>query len=409
MAWSVSQLGSREHYNVARALHAAGALGVMFTDAWIPRRQADLLRGVLPAFAGRRHEGLPDALVRSATLQRLSMDACLRLNGLGGWDACIKRNNWYAKWVAGELQSVEADAFFSFAYTARQPFETAKRRGMRCILDQIDGAWREEQVWRERSAPYHDIEAAVDQAPPSYWATWSEELELADVIVVNSGWSKRLIIEAGADARKIVEIPLVYAPPAGGMEHGAGSKERASDVSVSARQHFSVSGPRLRALFLGSVVLRKGVGQLFDAIRLLKAEAVDFTFAGPVGVRVPEDISAMSNVRCLGPVDRATADRLYAESDVLLFPTLSDGFGLTQLEALGHGCPVIASTHCGQVVEDGMNGFVIQEVTPETIAEAIMRLVRDRDLLAKLKAGAHVPEKFHPRHLAPALLALEKG
>ena len=41
------------------------------------------------------------------------------------------------------------------------------------------------------------------------------------------------------------------------------------------------------------------------------------------------------------------------------------------------------------------------------IAEAIMQLVRDRDLLAKLKSGARVPDKFHPRHLAPALLALE--
>jgi glycosyltransferase involved in cell wall biosynthesis len=113
-------------------------------------------------------------------------------------------------------------------------------------------------------------------------------------------------------------------------------------------------------------------------------------------------------VRFLGPVDKATAQRLYRDSDVFLFPTLSDGFGLTQLEALGAGLPVIASRNCGRVVEDRVSGLVLPEVTPKAIADAIMELVRDRDLLATLKANARVPDKCHPRYLAPALLALEE-
>jgi glycosyltransferase involved in cell wall biosynthesis len=165
---------------------------------------------------------------------------------------------------------------------------------------------------------------------------------------------------------------------------------------------------RLKALFLGSVILRKGVGQLFDALRMLKSEPVDFIFAGPIGVRIPDDIAKMPNVRFLGAVDKATATRLYRESDAFLFPTLSDGFGLTQLEALGHGLPVIASKNCGHVVEDRVNGLVLREVTPEAIAEALMEVARDRELLAELKSNARVPDKCHPGHLAPALLALEE-
>jgi glycosyltransferase involved in cell wall biosynthesis len=171
----------------------------------------------------------------------------------------------------------------------------------------------------------------------------------------------------------------------------------------------SGNAKKLKALFLGSVILRKGVGQLFDAIKMLKSEPVDFTFAGPIGIKIPDDVSRMTNVRFLGPVDKATAESLYRDSDVFLFPTLSDGFGLTQLEALGHGLPVIASMNCGQVVEDRVSGLVLPEVSPEVIAEAVLELVRDRDLLARLKANARVPDKCHPRHLAPALLALEKS
>jgi hypothetical protein len=63
--------------------------------------------------------------------------------------------------------------------------------------------------------------------------------------------------------------------------------------------------------------------------------------------------------------------------------------------------------NCGQVVENRVSGLVLSEVTPEAIAEAMMELARDRDLLSKVKANARVPDKCHPRHLAPALLALE--
>lgn len=407
MAWIVSQLGSREHYAVGRSLHGAGALGRMFTDVWVRSADATLLCRISPSLAARRHEGVPDDLVVSAGFRRLAVDGWSRLRRLGGWDVCMQRNNWYAAWVAGRLKACEAGAFFSYSYTARQPFEEAKRHGMRCILDQIDGAWREEQLWRELSAPYHRIEAEVDQAPPLYWERWNEELQLADTIVVNSKWSKKLIVEAGAEERKIVVIPLVYSRIAGSVGHRAEGVGYSPDGSVSAGQSARFPKARLRALFLGSVCLRKGVGQLLDAIRMLKHESVDFAFAGPVGVRVPDDIRAMPHVRFLGPVDRATAERLYGEADVFLFPTLSDGFGRTQLEALGHGCPVIASKNCAHVVENRVNGLVLEEVTPDNIAEKIMALLRDRDLLAQLKANAHVPDKFHPRHLAPALLALE--
>lgn len=380
----------------------------MLTDVWVHQGYVSALLGMVPSLLARRNECLPDALVRAPSLRRLGVDAYLRMLRRKGWDACIWRNNWYEDWVARQLESLQAETVFSYTYTARQAFKAAKRRGMRCILDQIDGAVREEQLWRELSRRYHHLEAEVDQAPERYWDAWREELDLADVIVVNSGWSKRLIVEVGADENKIVEIPLVYGGGGDGRRKMADGL-RAEAVPPATRHEPRVTGAkrRLRALFLGSVCLRKGVGQLLDAIRMLKSEPVDFTFAGPNGVRVPDDILAMPHVRFLGPVDRATAERLYGESDVFLFPTLSDGFGRTQLEALGHGCPVIASTNCGQVIEHRVNGLVLEEITPEAIAEIVMTLVRDQDLLAMLKSHATVPDRFHPRHLAPALLSLE--
>jgi len=405
MSWICCQLGSREHYAVPVALHREGKLSALLADSWVTAGEANLLKSFAPNVAARRSGLIPDALVRRANAGRFVYEARVRLQRMSYWDACAYRISWFGKWCAGQLDSLDGTTVFSYSYNAQWPFEAARKKGMRCVLDLIDLAWMEEEITRQAAADYLslDLGKTID-APKEYWEGLRREIEMADRIIVNSEWSRKNWIEAGVDAAKLVEIPLVYeraessvgsmqsSEEAGSMEHGARSMEKRPNT-------------RLQALFLGSVILRKGVGQLFDAIRMLRNEPVDFTFAGPVGVRIPDDISSLSNVRFLGAVDKATAERLYCESDVFLFPTLSDGFGLTQLEALAHGLPVIASMHCGQVVEHGLSGVVLGEVVPEAIAEAIAGLLRDPTLLASLKSHAEVPDKFLPRHLAPLLVS----
>jgi glycosyltransferase involved in cell wall biosynthesis len=350
---------------------------------------AALVRPFHPSLAGRRHERLPDSKVRSNTAGRLLTDLRLRRQRKSSWSTVLERNAWFGAWAADQSAKAGSPVVFSYSYTAKLPFAEAKRRGALCILGQIDPGPREEEVVAEQTTAYLHLAPPDEKAPTEYWQLWREEIELADKIIVNSPWSARLLVEAGVDAAKLVEIPLVY-ESGGSMEHGAGSLERRPSK-------------RLQALFLGSVILRKGVGQLFDAIRMLRNEPVDFTFAGPIGVRIPDDISSLSQVRFLGPVDKATAQRLYRDSDVFLFPTLSDGFGLTQLEALGHGLPVIASRNCGVVVEHGVSGVVLPEVSPETIADEIMKLANNRDALHALRAGVRLPNVCSPSELAVRL------
>jgi glycosyltransferase involved in cell wall biosynthesis len=62
----------------------------------------------------------------------------------------------------------------------------------------------------------------------------------------------------------------------------------------------------------------------------------------------------------------------YREADLFILPTLSDGYALTQLEAMAHGLPVLASRYCGAAVRPGENGFVIEDLSAAGIAEAIL-------------------------------------
>ena len=389
MNWTSIQLGSREHYAIPCALHSAGKLDCLITDTWLSSGAAALVRPFHPSLAGRRHERLPDSKVRSNTAGRLLTDLRLRRQRASSWSTILERNAWFGAWAADQSAKAGSPVVFSYSYTAKLPFAEAKRRGALCILGQIDPGPREEEVVAEQTTAYRHLAPPDEKAPAEYWRLWREEIELADKIIVNSPWSAKLLVEVGVPSEKLVEIPLVY-ESGGSMEHRARSMERRPSK-------------RLQALFLGSVILRKGVGQLFDAIRMLRNEPVDFTFAGPIGVRIPDDISSLSQVRFLGPVDKATAQKLYRDSDVFLFPTLSDGFGLTQLEALGHGLPVIASRNCGVVVEHGVSGVVLPEVSPEIIADEIMKLANNRDALHALRAGVRLPNVCSPSELAVRL------
>jgi glycosyltransferase involved in cell wall biosynthesis len=137
-------------------------------------------------------------------------------------------------------------------------------------------------------------------------------------------------------------------------------------------------------LWLGQVNVRKGIHYLLEAARLLEKEVVEFWVAGPLGIRKEVTALASKNVKWLGPVPRSETPALYQQCDVFLLPTLSDGFALTQLEALAHGLPVIVTPNCGRVVEDGVTGFVIPARNAQALADTILRFMRNPNLVQEM-------------------------
>ncbi len=74
---------------------------------------------------------------------------------------------------------------------------------------------------------------------------------------------------------------------------------------------------------------------------------------------------------------------LYAAADAYVSPSLEDAFALPPLEAMACGLPVITSVNNGgsEIVENGVNGFVLQEPTDaHALAETIQRLCQEPGL-----------------------------
>jgi glycosyltransferase involved in cell wall biosynthesis len=373
-SWICCQLGARENYSIPRALHSIGALEWLVTDSWVGKHHP-LRFCCWNRLKQRYHPDLASARVRAWTWEAATLSA-LRWPHLQGWNQIIARNTWFGQKAAAAIQGLHGGQsdnpmVFSFSYTAKPVFELAKRRGWTTVLGQIDGGLVESQLVERLHIFKTKKINSRSPAPPAYWDAWKEELRLADHIIVNSNWSRQCLVQSGfVEPERITVIPLAYSPP-----------KEASEFKRHYPPEFTPERP-LRVLFLGQVTARKGVAPIFEAIRALADMPIDFKFVGPISLAVPPDLQDNPRVTFTGPVPRSQVARYYQNADVFLFPTFSDGFGLTQLEAQAWKLPVIASYFCGEVVQNGCNGMILSEVSAPAICEALRACCRNAKQLA---------------------------
>lgn len=388
--WIVFQLGAREHYAVARALQEGGMLEALVTDAWRPPAP---MSGLAPERLRLRWVPLPQEKIHAFTKEALLREAGWRMGGLTSWDMILRRNEWFMKKAAAWLEKQTAsgdDHVFSYSYAAREIFQTARRKAFQTVLGQIDPGPGEERIVRQLHERHPGLSPAWEPAPDSYWANWRKETELADWIVVNSEWSRNLLLEEEIEEEKIIVLPLVYTPP-----------EETEEFHRSYPERFTRERP-LRVLFLGQFILRKGAAEILEAAEDLEREPVEFWIAG--SSELPQE--KKKNVRWIGSITREETSAYYRHADVFLFPTHSDGFGLTQLEAQAWKLPIIATQNCGRVVRDGGNGLLLSHVSADSIAEAIRRCSREPDSLARWSGSASQKNDHHPGSLGKALASL---
>jgi glycosyltransferase involved in cell wall biosynthesis len=378
--WTSIQLGAREHYAIPRALKRLGALRRLLTDAWLqPGSPLGLLNRNLRE---RFHPELAETPVSAWTTGLTAFELAARTRRVEGWDVTIARNEWFQNHVVralkgqGRGQAAGTETLFSYSYTALEPFRVARERGWRTVLGQIDPGLTEERIVADLTARWPQYATSWQPAPTDYWANWREECSLADVILVNSDWSREALLSEGVPREKIAVVPLAYERGAGSGEQGARPRP---PMSV-----FSQQRP-LRVLFLGQAIVRKGIHDLVGAARMLQGEPIHVDVVGAHG-GLPDDLPG--NMTFHGPVARSQVARWYRQADLFVLPTYSDGFALTQLEAMSYGLPVIATPNCGAVVEPGRNGWIINAGAPEKLAGALCEAINRPDLLSEMSREA---------------------
>ncbi|HMP76770.1 MAG TPA: glycosyltransferase family 4 protein [Kiritimatiellia bacterium] len=369
----VAHKGAREHFLAARALHRRDALAALVTDWYSP----------LDASWRERLQRINPSLARAlaATCDELPRDRVRALNGFGLrsrvtlrfaerrgrlLEKMMQDDQRFARRVA-TLDLPPHNVFLGFSYAALEALEAERKRGVLTVVDQIDPGRTEWELVREEAERWPAYADPMGPPAAGYYERAEAEWRAADIVLVNSVWSRDALVRQGADAARIRVIPLAYEAP-----------ERVDPRPVRTSAPFTV-------LWLGSVILRKGIPYLVEAARTLADEPVRFVVAGPIGIHTQAMRDAPPNVEWRGPVPRGAAQALYREADLFVLPTISDGFAITQVEALANGVPVIATPNCGDVVEEGKTGFLVPARDAAALAEAIRRFVREPGLAARMR------------------------
>ena len=169
-------------------------------------------------------------------------------------------------------------------------------------------------------------------------------------------------------------------------------------------------------LFAGTITERKGIRQLIQAMPRIVAEApqahlevyggeaIDPPPSEPMTPRLiqmmPAEVAA--HVEWKGRVERTVLPRAIRRASICVYPSHIEAMPIAWLEGLAAGKAVVASqTGPGpEIIDDGITGLLCNPHDPDSIASAILRLLKDPELRRRLGAAA--------REMAMERYSLEK-
>ncbi len=266
------------------------------------------------------------------------------------------------------------DFIYGFSGVALESFKRAYESGIPRILDhpnlhplKFRNSYLSEHAKWVGSRPFYG-NPTVEMVQ-----RMEEEMELASLIRVNSALAKESLFENGVDVAK---IKVLHQPLDDDLQFPINKKSR-------------IDG-ELRICFVGSICLRKGFIYLLRAIRSLRNDKISIIFVGNTGDRECKKILLRESLGLHVEIKPGNPGPVFYQSDLLVLPSLEDGFGLVVTEAMRAGLPVIVTDMCGakEIVEEGVNGWIVKEGDVEALAERLKWAVDHINLLPSIGANA---------------------
>lgn len=259
------------------------------------------------------------------------------------------------------------NGIYAYEDGALYSFREAKKLGLQCFYDLPIGYWR-------AALKYLEVER-------NRWPDWAptlkslkdsdfkhdckdEELKMADRIFVASSFTAKTLQEYPGKLAPVDVVPYCF-PPA-----------------YENRTYIPYKGKApLKLLFVGSLSQRKGLANLFAAVNAL-GKHVSLTVVGlKASKKCPALDAELKKHHWIPSLPHAEVLQLMRAHDVLVFPSLFEGFGLVITEAMSQGTPVITTERTAgpDIIEHGRNGWIIEAGSTEALQQAIEELLSNPD------------------------------
>ncbi len=281
------------------------------------------------------------------------------------------------KQVAKAIQKADYyNAIYAYEDGAINSFKAAKQKGIRCLYDLPIGYWNAARIlmaeeiqkrpeWAATLSGFSDSESKTNRK--------DEELALADHIFVASTFTAQTLKHYNGKLNEISVIPYGF-----------------PDVE-EIKSYQRKDNEKLKLLFVGGLSQRKGIADIFDAVEPLR-DFIDLTIVGHLpNVNVSVLSKALEKCKYIPSLAHSEILALMRANDVLLFPSLFEGFGLVITEAMSQGTPVITTNRTAgpDLITHGENGWIIEAGNYLALREMIEQLIEKPELIEINGRAAH--------------------
>jgi glycosyltransferase involved in cell wall biosynthesis len=373
--------GARDHYQLPLALNESNLLHTLVTDMYLPaqgRWFSFAIDSLVPRalISSRFCSGLDSKRVKTSK-------SALFAVGLTKAAPKMRFNRVKDRFLSRKARKIALRnnaPLFSYSYYASEAFKPAgeipKRRFLfqlhphprtvrGILLDEIERSPYAKQSLRM------EHELSLDGGE---FEELADEPHLANGWVVASSYTSRTLSDHGIPSHRIHVVPY-------GVDSGAFAERT---HRPDPRRPFTIA-------YIGSLIQRKGLSYLLDALRRLKTRQVRVVLFGRgfVDQQLLRQFSDLNMEVNIG-LSRQELVRRMHESDVFVLPSLAEGFAHVILEAMSCGLPVIATAHtCApDVMMDGKHGFIVPIRDSEKIVEHLSWAVDHRAELASMGEAA---------------------
>lgn len=294
------------------------------------------------------------------------------------------------------------NAVYCYEDMARDTFRMARERGWTTFYDLPIAYWETSQrLLREEALRWPQWEPTLVGTRDSHQKLErkTEELALADVVLCPS----RFVLDSLPDATRATKTCVV-------AEFGS---PQVAEMADSARPN--QNGP-LRVLFAGSLTQRKGLADVFAAMKLLGRNDVELVVMGTPITPLEFYKEQFPGFRYEAPRPHHEVLQLMRQCDVFVLPSVVEGRALVQQEALACGLPLIVTPNAGgeDLIDVGDTGFLVPIRSPESIAERITWFAENRRALpamreaARAKAAQYTWQRYGERVVATVRAAIRR-
>jgi glycosyltransferase involved in cell wall biosynthesis len=277
------------------------------------------------------------------------------------------------KKVSSKLTKLDTQVLHAYEDGAYYSFKRAKELGIQCSYELPIAHWATvRRLLAEEAERYPQWEPTLESTrePEEKLFRKEEELRMADRITCPS----QFVLDSIPS--EIKQKTPCQISPFGSPKSDPPSKEMVTNSSNC-----------LKLLFVGSMSQRKGLADLFEAMKLVKKEPVTLSVLGQPSLPLEFYRKQFSDFQYFPPCSNQKVREIMMKHDILVLPSIVEGRALVQQEALSCGLSIIATRNSGgeDLVEEGLTGHLAPIRSPEKLAQCIVKNLEEINSLKEKK------------------------